>query len=185
MLPMVKNIKSAVTNFTKDFKAKYEIPANKSTGAVLADKFKDLFKGKHSRGKSRGKVRVAYDAEVTNQLDYENIDESAVQTGMSEFDAWLLRLTVASIVICLVYAIGSSYVTKSLKQNIADSDIAISKVNAEILKANQDAEYIRSRASEYSDKISKLIAVMEEIEKFKGVSGVIYNNFMATNYCNF
>ena len=175
----VKNIKSAVTNFTKDFKAKHEIPANKSAGAAVADKFKDLFKGKYSRGRSRGKVRVAYDAEVTNQLDYENLNEGIIQTETSEFDAWLIRLTVASIVVSLVYLIGSSYVTKSLKQNIVDSDIAIAKVNAEILKANEDAEYIRTRASEYSDKISKLITVMEEIETEKRKSNFDIPNFMS------
>lgn len=175
----MKNIKSAVDNFAKDFKAKYEIPSNKNVGAVLADKFKDLFKSKYSRGKTRGKVRVAYDAEITNPLDYENDGEATVQTGISTFDAWLIRITVASIVVCLVYLWGSSYVTKSLKQNIADSDIAISKVNAEILKANEDAEYIRSRASEYSDKISKLIAVMEEIETEKRKSNFDIPNFMS------
>ena len=46
---------------------------------------------------------------------------------------------------------------------ISHCDTTINKINAEISKANSDADYIRMRASEYAEKISKLEAVMEEI----------------------
>lgn len=169
----LSGLKNTITNVTKEIKN--ITSGSKSGGQFSLNKFKDLLKGKNTRGR----VRVAYDAEVNNQLDYENPEDASDKKGFSSFDAWLIRVTVASIIICLVYSISSTYITKTLKKNISDTDTAIQKVNAEILKAQEDAEYIRTRTTEYSDKITKLMTVMEEIESEKRKSNFDIPNFMS------
>lgn len=129
----------------------------------------------------KGKVRVAYDGDISNQQeDYgkakgtsEGIDE------ITAFDTWLTRLAVGCVGILLIYLTFSAYVTNTLEEKVEVADTTINKVNAEIEKANSDADYIRTRTSEYTEKISKLETVMQEIETEKRKNTFDIPNFMS------
>lgn len=121
--------------------------------------------------KNKAKVNVAYDDD--GNLQTEKI------VRIDGFTAWLLRVSVTSITVLLIYFGVSSYITRALENNIAAADKTIAKAEAEVLKASGDIEYIRTRASEYSDKITKLTAVMEEIESEKIKSNFDIPNFMS------
>ena len=172
-----KSISGIIKDYVETFKTKYILPSQRSSvrNEPFLRKVIDLF-SKKTRGK--GKVRVAYDADVNGQGDFEG-SENNIQKKLSSFDRGLIRLTIGSAVLLIIYFVSSNYVTKTLKQNIDDSDVAIAKVESEILNAKEDAEYIRTRASEYATKTEKLQTVMAEIESEKRKSNFDIPNFMS------
>lgn len=174
-----KGIQSVVKDYMATFKAKYLAPTDRSSvrQEPFLKKVINLVTNKKPK-RNRGTVRVAYDAEV-NQGEGESSEGNSSKRSLTPFEGWLLRITIASIVVCVSYFAGSLFITNKLEENIENADVAIAKVESEILKANNDAEYIRTRASEYSDKVNKLIDVMEEIETEKRKSNFDIPNFMS------
>lgn len=129
------------------------------------------------KGKGKGKVRVAYDGDV-RQDGFEGEMEDGVDE-LTAFDRKLLRLAVGCIILFGVYFGFSYYVTNTLNRKIQEADNTINKINLEIATANSDADYIRTRTSEYSDKITKLEAVMEKVETDRRKSTFDIPNFMS------
>lgn len=179
----VTDAKTAFREFGNKIKINVSTPKrargrnNVSPFASIIEKVKNIL-GIKDRGK--GKVRVAYDADVRDQGDYGigAFDENVPQ-GPSPLDSWIGRIAVLCLSIFLIYFGVAAYTTSSLEKKIEEADNVIYKVEAEVKKADSDAEYIRKQASEYSTKISKLQDVMKVIETEKRKSNFDIPNFMS------
>ena len=137
----------------------------------------DKIKGLLGKG-GKGKVRVAFDAEVRGQGDYSGIDSGEV-TESSPIDTWLVRLFVACLSVFLIYFVLAAYTTHALETKLAESDKVIATVESNIKRAEADADYIKNKTAEYSSKIAKLEEVMEVIATEKRKSSFDIPNFMS------
>ena len=179
----VADTKTAFKEFGDKVKSKVLTPKRARGGtsspfSAFIEKIKGAF-GKLG-GKGKGKVRVAYDGEYRGQVDYGGGTESMDEVqGPSPFDSWVARATIFCVSIFVVYFGVAWYTTKSLEEKINSSNKVIREIEAEIAKANSDADYIRTQTTEYTNKIEKLKEVMEVIETEKRKSNFDIPNFMS------
>ena len=176
----ISDIKASFKEFGENIKSKALTPKRARGGRgtqspiqQVLDKIKGLL------GKSgKGKVRVAFDAEVRGQGDYSGIDSGEV-TESSPIDTWLVRLFVACLSVFLIYFVLAAYTTHALETKLAESDKVIATVESNIKRAEADADYIKNKTAEYSSKIAKLEEVMEVIATEKRKSSFDIPNFMS------
>ena len=180
----VADTKTAFKEFGDKVKSKVLTPkrarggGNNSPISAFIEKIKGVF-GKLG-GKGKGKVRVAYDGEYRGQIDYGGSMESMEEVqGPSPLDSWVVRATVFCVSIFAVYFGVAWYTTNTLEDKINESNKVIGTIEAEIAKANSDADYIRTQTTEYTNKIAKLEEVMEVIETEKRKSNFDIPNFMS------
>lgn len=179
----ISDAKLAFKEFGDKIKGKALTPKRARGGRAQAsplqqiiDKIKELF-GKGIKG-GKGKVRVAYDGDISGQANYTNI-ESSDEGPNPQFDTWITRLFVACLSVFLVYYSLTAYITYELENKISESNRVISSVQSEITRAESDADYIKNKTAEYSTKITKLQEVMEVIETEKRKSSFDIPNFMS------
>jgi hypothetical protein len=180
----IADAKTAFKDYGAKIKSKVSTPKRARGGmqkaspfAAAIEKIKDVLGLNKSKGK--GKVRVAFDSDARVQGDYAGgIEEEGAQ-GPSPYDSWVIRLAIFCFSILFIYAGIAGYTTNQLETKIKEADKSIKKVESEIVKANQDAEYIRTKATEYSTKITKLEEVMEVIATEKRKSNFDIPNFMS------
>ena len=179
----ISDMKSTAKEYADNIKSKVSAPKRgRSQGfAGVTSKVSEVFNNVKSKvTKGGGKVRVAFDGDVSKQQgDFAISDGENQVDEITAVDKGLTMFMVSCIAIFIVYFCFSSYVTQTLEDKIKQADRTINKVNAEIENANSDADYIRTRASEYAEKITKLEAVMAEIETEKRKSTFDIPNFMS------
>ena len=176
----ITDIKASFKEFGENIKSKALTPKRARGGIGTQSPIQqalDKIKGLLGKG-GKGKVRVAFDAEVRGQGDYSGIDSGEV-TESSPIDTWLVRLFVACLSVFLIYFVLAAYTTHALETKLAESDKVIATVESNIKRAEADADYIKNKTAEYSSKIAKLEEVMEVIatEKRKRIFDI--PNFMS------
>lgn len=178
----ISDIKTSFKEFSENIKSKALTPKRARGGRTaqtpiqkILDKIKELF-GKGKGGK--GKVRVAFDADVRGQGDYSGMD-SGEGTENSPLDTWLVRLFVACLSVFMVYFVLAAYTTHALETKLSESDKVIATIESDIKRAEEDADYIKNKTAEYSTKIAKLEEVMEVIATEKRKSSFDIPNFMS------
>ena len=176
----ISDIKASFKEFGENIKSKALTPKRARGGRGTQSPIQQsLDKIKGLLGKSgKGKVRVAFDAEVRGQGDYSGIDSGEV-TESSPIDTWLVRLFVACLSVFLIYFVLAAYTTHALETKLAESDKVIATVESNIKRAEADADYIKNKTAEYSSKIAKLEEVMEVIATEKRKSSFDIPNFMS------
>lgn len=182
----VADTKTAFKEFGDKIKSKVSTPKRARGGmssspvSAFFDKIKDAFAKLTSKGKGKGKVRVAFDGDVRGQVDYGgSVGTGEDVQGPSPFDSWVVRATIFCVSIFAIYFGIAWYTTKTLEEKINASNRVISSVESEIAKANSDADHIRKQATEYANKITKLEEVMEVIATEKRKSDFDIPNFMS------
>ena len=176
----ITDIKASFKEFGENIKSKALTPKRARGGIGTQSPIQqalDKIKGLLGKG-GKGKVRVAFDAEVRGQGDYSGIDSGEV-TESSPIDTWLVRLFVACLSVFLIYFVLAAYTTHALETKLAESDKVIATVESNIKRAAADADYIKNKTAEYSSKIAKLEEVMEVIATEKRKSSFDIPNFMS------
>ena len=176
----ITDIKASFKEFGENIKSKALTPKRARGGIGTQSPIQqalDKIKGLLGKG-GKGKVRVAFDAEVRGQGDYSGIDSGEV-TESSPIDTWLVRLFVACLSVFLIYFVLAAYTTHALETKLAESDKVIATVESNIKRAEADADYIKNKTAEYSSKIAKLEEVMEVIATEKRKSSFDIPNFMS------
>lgn len=176
----ITDIKASFKEFGENIKSKALTPKRARGGIGTQSPIQqalDKIKGLLGKG-GKGKVRVAFDAEVRGQGDYSGIDSGEVTEG-SPIDTWLVRLFVACLSVFLIYFVLAAYTTHALETKLAESDKVIATVESNIKRAEADADYIKNKTAEYSSKIAKLEEVMEVIATEKRKSSFDIPNFMS------
>lgn len=176
----ITDIKESFKEFGENIKSKALTPKRARGGRGTQSPIQqalDKIKGLLGKG-GKGKVRVAFDAEVRGQGDYSGIDSGEV-TESSPIDTWLVRLFVACLSVFLIYFVLAAYTTHALETKLAESDKVIATVESNIKRAEADADYIKNKTAEYSSKIAKLEEVMEVIATEKRKSSFDIPNFMS------
>ena len=176
----ISDIKASFKEFGENIKSKALTPKRARGGRGTQSPIQqalDKIKGLLGKG-GKGKVRVAFDAEVRGQGDYSGIDSGEV-TESSPIDTWLVRLFVACLSVFLIYFVLAAYTTHALETKLAESDKVIATVESNIKRAEADADYIKNKTAEYSSKIAKLEEVMEVIATEKRKSSFDIPNFMS------
>ena len=176
----ITDIKASFKEFGENIKSKALTPKRARGGRGTQSPIQqalDKIKGLLGKG-GKGKVRVAFDAEVRGQGDYSGIDSGEV-TESSPIDTWLVRLFVACLSVFLIYFVLAAYTTHALETKLAESDKVIATVESNIKRAEADADYIKNKTAEYSSKIAKLEEVMEVIATEKRKSSFDIPNFMS------
>lgn len=182
----IKDAKIATKEYIEEIKRKLATPKrgrSSSTPSLLSklnlnEKFSFLKKIGTKKG-SRGKVRVAYDAGVGDTQISGGLEGSNLPDEPTALDKWLVRLTITCVGTLVLYVVAATYITNTLEAKLAEADEQINMGNAEITLAVNRADYIRTKASEYSEKISKLEEVMQEIETEKMKKSFDIPNFMS------
>ena len=176
----ITDIKASFKEFGENIKSKALTPKRARGGRGAPSPIQqalDKVKGLLGKG-GKGKVRVAFDADVRGQGDYSGMDSGEV-TESSPIDTWLVRLFVACLSVFLIYFVLAAYTTHALETKIAESDKVIATVESNIKRAEADADYIKNKTAEYSSKIAKLEEVMEVIATEKRKSSFDIPNFMS------
>lgn len=182
----IKDAKTAAKEYVEEIKRKVSTPKRGRTSSGpsilekihLSDKLSFLKKGGAKKG-SRGKVRVAYDADVGDIQATGGLEDGGMPNEPTALDKWLVRLTITCVGALVLYVVAATYITNTLEAKLSEADSQISKGNAEITLAASRADYIRTKTSEYSEKISKLEEVMQEIETEKMKRSFDIPNFMS------
>ena len=176
----ITDIKASFKEFGENIKSKALTPKRARGGRGAPSPIQqalDKVKGLLGKG-GKGKVRVAFDADVRGQGDYSGMDSGEV-TESSPIDTWLVRLFVACLSVFLIYFVLAAYTTHALETKLAESDKVIATVESNIKRAEADADYIKNKTAEYSSKIAKLEEVMEVIATEKRKSSFDIPNFMS------
>ena len=176
----ITDIKASFKEFGENIKSKALTPKRARGGRGPPSPIQqalDKVKGLLGKG-GKGKVRVAFDADVRGQGDYSGMDSGEV-TESSPIDTWLVRLFVACLSVFLIYFVLAAYTTHALETKLAESDKVIATVESNIKRAEADADYIKNKTAEYSSKIAKLEEVMEVIATEKRKSSFDIPNFMS------
>lgn len=176
----ITDIKASFKEFGENIKSKALTPKRARGGRGTQSPIQqslDKIKGLLGKG-GKGKVRVAFDADVRGQGDYSGMDSGEV-TESSPIDTWLVRLFVACLSVFLIYFVLAAYTTHALETKLAESDKVIATVESNIKRAEADADYIKNKTAEYSSKIAKLEEVMEVIATEKRKSSFDIPNFMS------
>lgn len=184
---MIESVKATTASIKTKVKGKYEDflemikPKTKGNGSSIRNEsFIKKLANKVNK-KSKGKVRVAFDAGVNMQAgDYGDMSaDTGGKDELTRFDGVLIRSAIYCALIAIAYVVTASIVSSTLENNIKEADIIISKVKSEISKAEEDANYIKTKSAEYEAKTAKLNEVMEEIETEKRKSNFDIPNFMS------
>lgn len=148
--------------------------ANLQGAKVVTDKIKAFdLKGRIKAGKEKAilfmkklnapkkKRNVAFDQGLLDDAG----DGEVVETAYGRIDAFLTRAAVFAGALLITYIITGSVINNKIMAKDGEINAEISKVNAAITKANDDAAYLKARADEYVEITEKLSAIITKINK--------------------
>ncbi len=174
-----------------NFVAASKKAANLQGVRVITDKVKALdIKGKVKNAKGKaGDFIKKLNAPASGKKKKRNVDfdeslldnansEEITETSYGRIDSFLTRATVFVATLLIGYIVAGTLINNKILAKYKEINAEISKVNAAIAKADEDAAYLKGRADEYVVITEKLSAIITKINK---ESRKTYNipNFMS------
>ena len=173
-----------------NFVAASKKAANIQGTKVITDKIKALdIKGKIKEAKGKAgdfvkKLNAPVGKKKKRNVDFDEslLDEAAegevTDTAYGRIDSLLTRATVFAASLLIGYIVAGTIINNNIIAKDKEVNSEISKVNAAIVKAEEDAAYLKGRADEYVAITEKLSAIITKINK---ESRKTYNipNFMS------
>ena len=173
-----------------NFVAASKKAANIQGTKVITDKIKSLdIKGKIKEAKGKAgdfvkKLNAPVGKKKKRNVDFDEslLDEAAegevTDTAYGRIDSLLTRATVFAASLLIGYIVAGTVINNNIIAKDKEVNSEISKVNAAIVKAEEDAAYLKGRADEYVAITEKLSAIITKINK---ESRKTYNipNFMS------
>lgn len=98
----------------------------------------------------------------------------------SEMNA--IRIGVTGILCMSVFAAGSLYLTKEMKNKIAEADEVIDNTNKEIATIQENTEKVKQKALDYSQRVTKLQNLTNQVvenNKYKKAIPILLNRIMS------
>lgn len=98
----------------------------------------------------------------------------------SEMNA--IRIGVTGILCMSVFAAGSLYLTKEMKNKIAEADEVIDNTNKEIATIQGNTEKVKQKALDYSQRVTKLQNLTNQVvenNKYKKAIPILLNRIMS------
>lgn len=114
-----------------------------------------------------------------SQYDSSMNDDSSEETSYGRIDSGMVKLAVFAIAFVTTYSIAATVINNRILAKTSEINTEIGKANSVIATANDDASYLRGKASQYVEKANKLTEVLLKINSNKNVK---VNNFNIPNF---